>query len=148
MAAARMGCCTQLLYGMTRASKNAVKAGLTSYYQLGNWFVMLCQPQYLQLRAYSTLPDRVRGCACTSADLMDDAAPSRPLCCFLPALIERSLRRGLFRLLVLVGCVSLVRLMSHEPMVVATLTSIGQGALGAVTDCAAARFRVWCLFAV
>ena len=28
------------------------------------------------------------------------------------------------------------------------LASIGQGSLGTVTDCAAARFRVWCLFAV
>ena len=30
MALARMGCCTQLLYRITRASKNAVKSGLTS----------------------------------------------------------------------------------------------------------------------
>ena len=29
-----MGCCTQLLYGMTRASKNVVKSGLTSDYRL------------------------------------------------------------------------------------------------------------------
>jgi hypothetical protein len=28
------------------------------------------------------------------------------------------------------------------------LASIGQGSLGVVTDCAGARFRVWCLVAV
>ncbi len=33
MAVARVGCCTQLLYEMTSASENAVKAGLTSDYQ-------------------------------------------------------------------------------------------------------------------
>jgi hypothetical protein len=31
---------------------------------------------------------------------------------------------------------------------VGLITSIGQGSVGAVTDRAAARFRVWCLFAV
>ncbi len=38
------------------ASKNTVKSVLTSDYQLGNWLVMLCRLQYLQLRDYLPCP--------------------------------------------------------------------------------------------
>jgi hypothetical protein len=54
-------------------SRPTVKTELTSArlsgldYQLGNWLVMLCRPQYLQLRDYSPCPrvpakDRLRPC--------------------------------------------------------------------------------------
>jgi hypothetical protein len=77
------------------------------------------QPRCLLLLG-EPVQDRAHNVARKFPDRTDAVEPSWPLCFFLRALIGRILARRLFSLVVLGGCLPLVRLRCHKPMVVAT----------------------------